>query len=161
MTQYKYNQQEGRIVANIPKPNPPAANGGWQNGEFDMVSAQYDKAIKRYNTRPSYPVSPELKKVWEDGVLKTEGVDFNIKWICNHCNQDDRCGSTHCEAKPTAIPIPAVESMPETEVQDKSGDMTVEEFYSQFNMDFLSDEEKQTIYTATELYTMGKLKQKR
>lgn len=39
-------------------------------------------------------------------------------------------------------------------------DMTVEEFYSGFNLDFLSEEERQTIYTATELYAEGKLRQK-
>lgn len=39
-------------------------------------------------------------------------------------------------------------------------DMTVEEFYSGFNLDFLTEEEKQTIYTATELYAKGKLRGK-
>lgn len=38
-------------------------------------------------------------------------------------------------------------------------DMTVEEFYSGFNLDFMTEEEKQTIYTATELYAKGKLRQ--
>ena len=39
------------------------------------------------------------------------------------------------------------------------GDITVEEFYSGFNLDFLSEEERQTIYTATELYAKGKVRQ--
>ncbi len=38
-------------------------------------------------------------------------------------------------------------------------DMTVQEFYSGFNLDFMSEEEKQTIYTATELFAKGKLRQ--
>lgn len=38
-------------------------------------------------------------------------------------------------------------------------DMTVQDFYSELNLDFLSEEERQTIYTATELYAKGKLLQ--
>ena len=40
-------------------------------------------------------------------------------------------------------------------------DMTVEDFYSGFNLDFLSEEERQTIYKATELYAEGKLRQQK
>lgn len=36
--------------------------------------------------------------------------------------------------------------------------MTVEEFYSGFNLDFMTEEERQTIYTATELYAKGKMR---
>lgn len=43
--------------------------------------------------------------------------------------------------------------------QLETTDMTVEEFYSGFNLDFMSEEERQTIYTATELYAKGKLRQ--
>lgn len=39
-----------------------------------------------------------------------------------------------------------------------SQDMTVQEFYSGFNLDFMGEEEKQTIYTATELFAMGKVR---
>lgn len=41
----------------------------------------------------------------------------------------------------------------------QESDMTVQDFYSGFNLDFLSEEERQTIYTATELYAKGKLLQ--
>lgn len=37
-------------------------------------------------------------------------------------------------------------------------DMTVQDFYSGFNLDFMSEEEKQTIYTATELFAKGKVR---
>ena len=37
-------------------------------------------------------------------------------------------------------------------------DMTVEDFYSGFNLDFMTEEERQTIYTATELYAKGKVR---
>ena len=40
-------------------------------------------------------------------------------------------------------------------------DMTVEYFYSGFNLDFLSEEERQTIYDLTELFAMGKLRQQK
>lgn len=39
------------------------------------------------------------------------------------------------------------------------GDMTVQEFYSGFNLDFLTPEERETIYTATEMFAMGKVRQ--
>lgn len=38
-------------------------------------------------------------------------------------------------------------------------DMTVQEFYSGFDLSFLSEQEKQTIYTATELFARGKVRQ--
>jgi len=37
-------------------------------------------------------------------------------------------------------------------------DMTVQEFYSGFNLSFLTEEERQTIYTATELFAKGKVR---
>lgn len=41
----------------------------------------------------------------------------------------------------------------------KENDMTAQEFYSGFNLDFLNEEEKQTIYDCTELFAKGKLRQ--
>ena len=49
--------------------------------------------------------------------------------------------------------------MPPIPDEVKSKDMTVEEFYSGFNLDFLTEKEKQTIYTATELFAKGKVRQ--
>lgn len=47
---------------------------------------------------------------------------------------------------------------PVAALQGEPTDMTVQEFYSGFNLSFLSDEEKETIYTATEWYAKGKVR---
>lgn len=46
---------------------------------------------------------------------------------------------------------PAPSPIPGEEV-----DMTVKEFFSGFNLDFMSEEERGTIYTASELFALGK-----
>ncbi len=44
--------------------------------------------------------------------------------------------------------------------QDKPTDMTAEEFFNGlFNLDFMSEEEKQTIYKGAELFAKGKVQQ--
>ncbi len=50
------------------------------------------------------------------------------------------------------------ESPNDQEQKGEATDMTVQEFYSGFNLDFMTEEERQTIYTATELYAKGKLR---
>lgn len=105
MTQYKYNQQEGRIWLDIPEPHLL---------DFGLGQAQYylyTGAMKSYNTRPSYPVSPIPD--WEDGKLVQENIHFKLRY-------DMIKISTIAEWKITAIPIPAVESKPDEEdISDK------------------------------------------
>lgn len=99
-TQYKYNQQEGRIYLNKEKPDPCE----WEGGE---ESHYYKNLLADYNTRPSYPVSPND---WEDGKILLEGVDFELKkeWIMTG-RKDEYDGSMDKYQQSTAIPIPAVE----------------------------------------------------
>lgn len=62
-----------------------------------------------------------------------------------------------CHDEQSKIILDALATTPHT------GDMTVQEFFNDpngmFTLDFLSEEERETLYKAIDLYAMGKVRQ--
>jgi hypothetical protein len=102
-------QADGRLWADWPKPKKsdyydphPAAEN---EGGFALVGYYSDH--EKWESRPSIPVHPDLKKVWEAGKLYYCDKDYQIyvgppdEWQPTYNNPDDPPIITE------AVPIPA------------------------------------------------------
>ena len=119
---------------------------GWKAGGSDEY-CDVHKAFKA-----GYAAAPAYKGDEKDAMIKRLEKIIEIK-EAERMEWADLCIKKQAIIEKLSTPTQP-NSVQEGE---KAGDMTVEDFYSGFNLDFLTDEEKQTIYTATELYAKGKM----
>ena len=74
------------------------------DGSSMYAGALYSKDLQEWNSRPHFPVSPEL-----DALLAHEQIidrkDFELKYYCDNGNTDCVC-VLNCEGKEIAIPLP-------------------------------------------------------
>ena len=77
--QFKVNIPEKKIVADWPEPDVKDFYVPSRGGISIFEEGLYLKAMDKYNSRPSYAISPKGLKFWKNGQVLEEG-EFELRY---------------------------------------------------------------------------------